>query len=48
MFDRMFDGTGSMYFHSGARGNYMMWDSRVNYGVCYEVLLHYCSFYYNI
>lgn len=24
----MFDGTDSMYFHSGARGNHWMWDSR--------------------
>mmetsp|Transcript_10988 Transcript_10988/g.19036 ORF Transcript_10988/g.19036 Transcript_10988/m.19036 type:complete len:859 (+) Transcript_10988:107-2683(+) len=29
----MFDGTDSMYFHSGAKGNHWMWDSRVfNYG----------------
>uniref|UniRef100_A0A7R9V751 1,4-alpha-glucan branching enzyme n=1 Tax=Chlamydomonas euryale TaxID=1486919 RepID=A0A7R9V751_9CHLO len=29
----MWDGTDSMYFHSGARGNHWMWDSRVfNYG----------------
>lgn len=29
----MFDGTDSMYFHSGPRGNHWMWDSRVfNYG----------------
>lgn len=29
----MFDGTDSMYFHSGARGNHWMWDSRLfNYG----------------
>lgn len=29
----MFDGTDGMYFHSGARGNHWMWDSRLfNYG----------------
>jgi hypothetical protein len=29
----MFDGTDAMYFHSGARGNHWMWDSRLfNYG----------------
>ncbi|GAX84832.1 hypothetical protein CEUSTIGMA_g12253.t1 [Chlamydomonas eustigma] len=29
----MFDGTDSMYFHSGERGNHWMWDSRLfNYG----------------
>lgn len=29
----MFDGTDSMYFHSGGRGNHWMWDSRLfNYG----------------
>ncbi len=29
----MFDGTDSQYFHSGARGNHWMWDSRCfNYG----------------
>ncbi len=31
----MFDGTDGMYFHSGARGNHWMWDSRLfNYGAC--------------
>ena len=31
----MFDGTDGQYFHSGARGNHWMWDSRLfNYGVC--------------
>jgi 1,4-alpha-glucan branching enzyme len=29
----MFDGTDGMYFHSGAKGNHWMWDSRLfNYG----------------
>ncbi len=29
----MFDGTDSMYFHSGPKGNHWMWDSRLfNYG----------------
>lgn len=29
----MFDGTDGQYFHSGARGNHWMWDSRLfNYG----------------
>jgi len=29
----MFDGTDGMYFHSGARGDHWMWDSRLfNYG----------------
>jgi 1,4-alpha-glucan branching enzyme len=29
----MFDGTDAQYFHSGARGNHWMWDSRCfNYG----------------
>jgi 1,4-alpha-glucan branching enzyme len=35
----MFDGTDGMYFHSGARGNHWMWDSRLfNYGaLCWFV-----------
>ena len=29
----MFDGTDAQYFHSGAKGNHWMWDSRLfNYG----------------
>lgn len=34
----MFDGTDSMYFHSGARGYHWMWDSRCfNYGAPYDM-----------
>jgi hypothetical protein len=36
----MFDGTDGMYFHSGARGNHWMWDSRLfNYGALFCKLL---------
>jgi 1,4-alpha-glucan branching enzyme len=36
----VFDGTDGMYFHSGARGNHWMWDSRLfNYGALCVILL---------
>eukprot|EP00879_Flechtneria_rotunda_P003913 GHRR01004153.1.p1 GENE.GHRR01004153.1~~GHRR01004153.1.p1 ORF type:complete len:475 (+),score=109.12 GHRR01004153.1:81-1505(+) len=40
----MFDGTDGMYFHSGARGNHWMWDSRLfNYGkACFQLCFSSC------